>query len=156
MNYKKGSGAPSFQPAGTYQFEVVEAVNARSKPNPRYPKGNDMISLTLEIQGGTTVFDHLVDNPKSIWKIDEFVECTQLVVAGDELDASDCLGATGLVKLGLGESNTGRTRNEVLQYMPAEIVRRTATATTAPAKAAAPTMKSGDPALTPEPDDIPF
>lgn len=156
MNYKKGSGAPSFVKAGTYQFEVVEAVNSRSKPSPRYPRGNDMIELTLEVAGGTTLFDHLVDNPKSIWKIDEFVEATGIEPGGDELDASDCLGATGLVKLGLGESNTGRTRNEVVQYLPPEIVRRTATATTAPATPAAPTMKHGDPALTPEPDDIPF
>jgi hypothetical protein len=145
MNYKKGSGAPSYVKEGTYKFEVVEAVNARSS------KGNDMISLVLEVGNGTSVFDHLVDNPRSIWKIDEFCECTQLVVAGDELDASDCLGATGMVKLGLGESNTGRTRNEVVQYMPPEIIRRTATATTAPAKPAAPPDD-----LNMEPSEIPF
>jgi Protein of unknown function (DUF669) len=143
MHYKKGSGAPSYVEAGTYTFEVVEARNSIAK------SGNEMIDLTLELSTGSKVYDHLVDHPKSIWKIDEFCEAIGYEPGDEEdLDASDCLGATGRVKVRVGETDQGRSRNEVVQYLPREVLRPTRGATTPPVK-----PKSD---LDTEPDDIPF
>ena len=146
-SYKAGSGAPAYVDEGTYDFEVVEAKEKIAS------SGNDMIALVLEVAGGTRVYDNLVFHPKAFWRIDEFRTAIGQEVVEEDVDfeAEDCLGAIGRVKLKLGESNTGKTRNEVLQYLPKEAERPTKAATTPPAKS-----KAKNPDLDAEPDDIPF
>lgn len=149
-SYNAKSGPPPWVEAGDYPFEVVDAKETTAAKT-----GNPMIDLTLEVAGGTRVFDHLVFYKTSIWKIDQFRESTgEDVEEGEcDLEAEDCVGRTGLVQLKVGQSNTGKTRNEVVQYLPP--VRKTKTVTAAPAKTGpATTAKAAD--LVPDDSDIPF
>ena len=145
-SYRAGSGAPSYVEAGEYSFEVVEAIEKESSN--RHP----MIALVLEVAQGTQVYDYLVFAPKArcIQKIDDFrAAIGQSVVEGEEydLEASDCLGAEGKVRLILGATDKGAPRNEVAVYLPKG--RRT--------KTTAPVPKSvANKDLEQEPEDIPF
>ena len=140
--YEAGTGGPAYVEPAIYEFEVVEAKEKVSG------NSNDMIELCLEVGEGTKVYDHLVFARSSYWKIDAFRDCIGESIGSGKrsLDASDCVGKRGRVRLIL-EQFEGRTRNKVGEYLPPE--RRTKEATQIP-------KPPGGSASTKEPDDIPF
>jgi hypothetical protein len=60
-------GSGTAVPDGEYPFEVTDAEEKESASS-----GNDMIALTLKIQGGGTVYDYLTATDGSTWKLDNF------------------------------------------------------------------------------------
>lgn len=105
-------GSNAVLPAGDYQFEVVNAEEKRSKA------GNDMIELTLSIEG-SKVYDNLVFTEKAFWKVDQFLKSVGAHPGeGKSIDveADDCVGQRGTVTLRVGKSDKGNDRNEVDCY----------------------------------------
>lgn len=105
---------PSNVPPGRYNFEVVEATNCVSKTSK-----NQQIKLKLEVEGGVTVYDYLVFEKKSFWKIDQFRTATGDNLETDQevdFDASDCTGRFGFASLTV-ETWEGKTRNKVAEYL---------------------------------------
>jgi hypothetical protein len=137
----------SLMPAGTYDFEVVEASNEKSK------KGNDMIKVKLQLwdRNGDTrfLYDYLME--AMMFKLLHFCEATglsQMFQAGN-LSAENCLGRTGKVKIKVGEAQNGYApKNEVKDYVSPQAGQGMA----ARAASAAP-VASNAPADT---DDVPF
>ncbi len=100
-------------PAGDYSFEVVNAEEKKSK------SGNDMIELTLLVKG-SKVYDNLVFIEKVFWKIDQFLKSTGSHPGeGKEInvEADDCVGQKGRVRLSVGKNDKGNERNEVECYL---------------------------------------
>jgi hypothetical protein len=60
-------GSGTAVPDGEYAFMVTDAEEKQSASS-----GNDMIALTLKIQGGGTVYDYLTASDGSQWKLDNF------------------------------------------------------------------------------------
>jgi hypothetical protein len=153
-SYSAGSGAPAFVDAGLYQFKVIEATEKTART------GSEMVELVLEVAGGTRVFDNLVFHPKSLWKIDQFrVSIGEEVEEGEfDFEPSDYVGAAGTVQLKLGESNSGKTRNEVLQYLAPSVktfaVPGPVQKMDAPKAKVGTVTKAAD--LVPDDSDIPF
>lgn len=90
---------------GEYSAEVINASLETSK------KGNEMIVLTVLVNGTTEVTDYLVFSQKTFWKIDEFLTATGLAPAlGQEIDVTPrlCMGAMARVKIIHEEGSDGR------------------------------------------------
>lgn len=129
-------------PHGTYDFEVVEAVEKQSKA------GNDMVELKVRVfdsQGRyRNIFDYLVGSDGSAYKVRHFAEATDMLDAYDhgELRAQDMIGRAGQCKVIIKKDKSGQypDKNSIADYL----------------KASSPT--SGDPRPEPPPidDDIPF
>jgi hypothetical protein len=86
---------------GTYQFQVIDASNEKSK------SGNDMIKLTLNVWGkdGSShhIYDYLLE--ALAYKLRHFCSNTGLISRYErgELTAEDCLGKEGAVKIEIQE-----------------------------------------------------
>jgi hypothetical protein len=136
-------------PEGVYNFEVAEAEDAVSK------KGNEMIAVTLRVFSDSgralLVDDYLME--AMLFKLLHFCEATGLSAkyAAGTLEAQDCIGRGGKVKLAHEEKGGFPPRNVVKDYVTAE-----AGASTAPQQPAAPRQAPAyDPGPTPD-DEIPF
>jgi hypothetical protein len=113
------TGTQEIWPDGTYWFVVDDAGEKESKT------GKAMIELQIfcfdsDPTKTIRVFDRLVFDPNSFWKIDSFRVCTgEKLAEGQKVnfEAEDCLGRKGRCNL---KSSTfeGRTRNEVESYLP--------------------------------------
>jgi len=150
--YQQNTSSSDLLPEGAYPFRVKNAEEVTSK------NGNEMIRLTLEVNGSLELIDHLVFTPNAFWKIDQFRIATgeKLGKPGSDasLEADDCIQRKGLVAINV-ETWEGRERNKVNEYLDSattQVVapRATRTATVAP-KGYQPR-----PDLRPEPNDIPF
>jgi hypothetical protein len=152
--YQQNAGSSDLLPEGAYPFRVKNAEEVTSK------NGNEMIRLTLEVNGSLELIDHLVFVPNAYWKIDQFRIATgeKLGKPGSDasLEADDCIQRKGLVALSI-ETWDGRERNKVSEYLdPAtNIVHERKSAPPPPATPTAKPYKPR-PDLRPEPNDIPF
>jgi hypothetical protein len=94
-------------PGGKYPFKVAEAKEGVSEENK-----NEMITLILAVdipdwKEPIKCYDHLVNTPKALFKIEEFVKATgqskkftvKGSVAQGSLTAADCIGKRGIVEL---------------------------------------------------------
>ena len=122
---------------GNYEFAVVNAEDATSQ------SGNEMIALTLQVdvegrEEPITVFDQLVNTPKALWVLKAFCRSVTPPIDFDagELEAANCIGATGIAHLVLGDRNEkGRRYMQVSYYVQRNdgpVEKSTATAETAP------------------------
>jgi len=101
---------------GDYDFIVNDAVEKKSK------SGNPMIELKLMV--GTHpnekgVYDYLVFDGKSEWKLDAFLHCIGRypgVGVEMEIDPMDFVGEKGHVKIKV-ETYNGNKSNKVQSYM---------------------------------------
>lgn len=90
-------------PPGTYSFQVVEAIEKKSKA------GNDMIELKLlvwDIEGKEhIVFDYLLESVA--YKLRHFAEVTGLIDKYQlgAIEATDCLSKSGKVEIEVKEGN---------------------------------------------------
>lgn len=128
-------------PQGTYDFEVVKAVEGATKT-----KGDPMVTLDLRVfkpdGGAIFVKDWLInmDNYSAQHKIAAFCEATGATEVGE-----GCVGASGQVILGVEDNDQYGPQNKVLGYkLPG-------------ASKAAPKREQAAPAVAVEEDDsIPF
>jgi len=108
----------SLLPAGTYGFEVINALDKISKT------GNEMIELKLNVFGNDSeahVFDYLLE--KMAFKLRHFAECVGLLADYENgaLDAYRCNGKVGMLKLGIEPGNEAYgPKNVVKDYIPPE------------------------------------
>lgn len=130
--------------AGDYDFEVSAASEEVSA------KGNDMVKLTLHIEGEEgrrhTVFDYLVGSDASMFKVRGFAVCVGLLPQYEvgEMSADSMIGRTGRCQIGIDDKNKA--------YAPKNVVRvyhKPMNGT-----AAAPASKAQGAAVVD--DDIPF
>lgn len=104
-------------PKGVYSFEVVNAEEAVSK------SGNDMIKITLKIwmENGRErmIDDYLLEALE--FKLGHFAETTGLLDQYNNkvLNAMDCIGKTGLVKIIIKSDKSGvyPDKNSVIDYV---------------------------------------
>jgi hypothetical protein len=110
--------SPQFKvlPAGEYPFRVLDAIEKRSK------SGNDMIELKIAVGDSAaeevTVFDYLVFDGKSEWKIDAFLtSCGMHPGEGVEADLNpnEFIGWEGRVRVKV-EKYDGKDQNKVAAY----------------------------------------
>lgn len=100
--------------AGTYPFEVLEAIEQVSK------KGNEMIKLKLNVFGQSGeqvhVYDYLLES--MAFKLRHFAEAAGLLrdYEAGKLDAQACVGKNGFVKLEIEEQLGYVPRNTVKDY----------------------------------------
>lgn len=139
-------GAANLLAGGDYDFEVAKAEEKTSQA------GNDMIALTLHIEGDEgrrhTVFDYLVGSDASMYKVRGFAEAVGLLneYNSGEMPASIMAGRTGRAQIGIDDKNKA--------YAPKNIVRayhkpgKTGNGASAPPK--------GHPAAASMDDEIPF
>jgi hypothetical protein len=112
------TGTQEVLPDDDYWFVVDDAGEKESKT------GKPMIELQLLCYGDnptktTRIFDRLVFDPNSFWKIDAFRRCTgEKLVEGQKVsfEAEDCADRKGRCRL-KSSSYDGRTRNEVESYL---------------------------------------
>lgn len=111
------SSGDSLWPKGNYSFEVLKAENAKSKSS-----GADMIHLTLKVYNkegkSKLVDDYLLE--KVAYKLKHFCEAVGLNKHYEKgtLDAADCQGKGGTVKLKIGKPNGDyAAKNEVNDYL---------------------------------------
>jgi hypothetical protein len=109
-------------PEGTYAFEVLKAIESKSKSS-----GADMITLKLRLFVGAEdtylVDDYLIDSVA--YKLFHFCAYTGLShkYEAGSLTAEDCVGKTGFLKLGIqkGKKKDDGTywpdRNTVKDYV---------------------------------------
>jgi hypothetical protein len=141
--------AESVLPAGTYDFECIEAADTVSKNN------NDMITAKIKVFGPDGGFrlvtDYLME--KMAYKLRHFCESTGLMAAYEsgDLMARHCEGRTGKVVLQVDPERksedgmkTFRPKNSVKDYIGTSAQR---------GKQAVPAMGG---ASDLEDDDIPF
>ena len=113
------TGVQETLPDGPVWFAVDDAGEKESKT------GKAMIELQLlcyvdDPKKTVRVFDRLVFDPNSFWKIDAFRVCTgEKLVEGQKVnfEAEDCLDRKGRCFLKT-TTYEGRTRNEIDQYLP--------------------------------------
>lgn len=103
-------------PEGEYDFSVTNAEETTSS------KGRAMIKLRLKVFSGaveTSVFDYLVFTDKSQWKIYSFCKAVGLAekFKAGEIEALDCQGRTGRVKLKIDKSDGYDDKNAVAHYV---------------------------------------
>jgi len=103
-------------PAGTYDFEVIQADDKISK------SGNEMIALKLRVftEDGSPRFvnDYLLES--SGVKLRHFFECIGRIEAYNSGDAKaiDCEAGAGKVKIKIGKANgIYAAKNEVADYI---------------------------------------
>jgi hypothetical protein len=101
-------------PEGIYPFEVAEASNQTSKA------GNPMIKLKLLVyheDSPRVIFDYIME--KMPFKLKHFCKVTdqlQRYNAGT-LEAHDCAGKTGSVKIAIEEATGYPSKNVVQDYV---------------------------------------
>jgi hypothetical protein len=103
-------------PPGEYPFRVLDAAAKRSK------SGNEMIELKLAVgrdaDNEVTLFDYLVFDGKSEWKVDAFLtSCGMHPGEGAEVDLepSEFVAWEGSCRLKI-EKYDGRDQNKVAAY----------------------------------------
>ena len=112
-------------PAGDYKLRVVEAKADTSKAS-----GNDMVKLKLRVvkpdgSEGSALFDYLVFQDSSHWKIDAFLKSAGAHPgegnpfpfepdAMDEIDGMVGLEVQATLKV---ETYDGKTNNKVVSYL---------------------------------------
>lgn len=107
--------AANLLPGGDYDFEVFAASEEVSA------KGNDMVKLTLHIEGEEgrrhTVFDYLVGSDASMFKVRGFAVCVGLLPQYEvgEMSADSMIGRTGRCQIGIDDKNKA--------YAPKNVVR---------------------------------
>jgi hypothetical protein len=126
-------------PAGTYDFEVMDAKDGFSK------KGNPMTTVTLKVFVGTkerTIKDYLLE--AMAFKLKHFLATIGMAAAYDagDLDVSTLIGKCGKVTLGIEEQVGYSPKNVVEDYL-------------APGKEA-PAPKAAKPVVTSGSDEPPF
>ena len=132
---------------GDYGFVVVNAEDATSQ------SGNEMIALTLQVdvegrQEPITVFDQLVNTPKALWVLKSFCHSVSPSIdfEAGELEAANCIGASGTAHLVLGDANkNGRRYMTVGHYVRPKVVSdapSTSGTAIAPAEESAPQQTS--------------
>jgi hypothetical protein len=105
--------------AGDYPFEVKDATLKKAQ------SGNQYIELKLAVgEPGdeSTVYDNLTFTESSAWKISQFMYSTELADPANKgteinLEADDCLGLKGRVKLKVGKDSQKQDKNEVDSYL---------------------------------------
>lgn len=115
MKYTPGNpGEGSAVPDGEYPFTVTNAEEKESASS-----GNDMIALTLKIQGGGTVYDYLTATDGSQWKLDNFLasigENVKPGVSVD-VDPDSLIGRKGNCIL-YTDTYQGKKKNKVADYV---------------------------------------
>ena len=106
-------------PAGTYDYEIIEAEEQTSKA------GNDMIALRVKLfnaQGSSIVVDdYLVDSPKAAYKVRHCAEASSLLGEYEkgELLARDLTHRTGKCKVVVSKDRNGQypDKNQVADYL---------------------------------------
>jgi len=151
--YQQNTGSGDLLPEGAYGFRVKNAEEVTSK------NGNEMIRLTLEVNGSFELIDHLVFTPNAFWKIDQFRIATgeKLGKPGSDasIEAYDCIARKGLVAVNI-EIWEGRERNKVAEYLDSATTQVVATPRATATATVAPKTYKPRPDLRPEPNDIPF
>lgn len=121
MNYTAGKPQAStgtHVPPGEYALRVIEATEDTSKG------GNDMIKLKLRVlhddgTEGPALFDYLVFQDSSLWKIDQFLKSAEQHPGEGveiDLDVNQMIGweVRGLLKV---EDYKGNKNNKVESYL---------------------------------------
>lgn len=104
-------------PPGNYKFIVLDAKEETSK------SGNDMVKLTLRIikedgEDGPKMFDYLVQDEFSFWKIDSFLKsCDKHPGEGEDvsINADSMIGWEGTADFKQDTYN-GNTNMKVAAY----------------------------------------
>lgn len=98
---------------GEYPFEVTNCEAKTSKA------GNPMFELKLRVGDKASVYDNLVFTQAAFWKIDQFLRAVGAHPGEGQsidLEADDCIGHKGRVKIRTGKTASGNDRNEVESY----------------------------------------
>jgi hypothetical protein len=115
MRYTPGNlGEGSALPDGEYPFTVTNAEEKQSASS-----GNDMVELTLKIDGGGTVYDYLTVTDGSIWKLDNFrASIGEDVRPGVpvDIDPDNFIGRHGRCLLYI-DTYQGKKKNKVADYV---------------------------------------
>lgn len=105
-------------PEGEYSFEVSGAEAAQSK------KGNDMIVLTVRVYkpdgSFVLVTDYLLE--AMLYKLLHFCQAVGLEEKYNQgiLDANDCIGKTGVLKLKIDPEGDYPAKNSIKDYVVGE------------------------------------
>lgn len=104
---------------GEYLLTILEAVETISKST-----GDEMIKLKLEVEGhGATLYEYLVSNGSSAWKIDSFRRALgERVVEGEEveIDTRNLVGRQARAKLRV-ETYQGKDSNKVDYWLSPQL-----------------------------------
>lgn len=104
---------------GEYLLTILEAVETISKST-----GDEMIKLRLEVEGhGATLYEYLVSNGSSAWKIDSFRRALgERVVEGEEveIDTRNLVGRQARAKLRV-ETYQGKDSNKVDYWLSPQL-----------------------------------
>lgn len=104
---------------GEYLLTILEAVETISKST-----GDEMIKLKLEVEGhGATLYEYLVANGSSAWKIDSFRRALgERVVEGEEveIDTRSLVGRQARAKLRV-ETYQGKDSNKVDYWLSPQL-----------------------------------
>jgi hypothetical protein len=113
-------------PAGTYEAVVKRAENKiskaereRAKQEGREPVEN-MIALILTCYHAgddSDVFDYLVFDPKTLYKVRHFCDSAGLDFEKGELDAAECTDRNVLVRVVVKDDPTYGKQNQVKDYL---------------------------------------
>lgn len=120
-------------PKGEYDFEVIGAEDAKSGPNSKVP-GTEMIKLDLAVfsSTGRRFFVKGLLHPSMEVQLRHFCEGVGLMDKYEDgsLDADDCKGKSGRVKIKVTEDKSGQypPKNEVADWVVNKDLRTTATA----------------------------
>lgn len=100
-------------PAGVYAFRCEGAEDKLST------NGNDMIELTLNVNGKKKVWDNLVALDSMTWKIKHFFESCGMIEHFEkgEIKPVNCKGKTGLCRIKIEKGKNGKERNVVDDYV---------------------------------------
>jgi hypothetical protein len=108
-------------PAGTYDFEVLEAQDQTSK------SGNEMIMLKIAIFNSDGAsrhcFDYLVSTPGASFKVRHFCESVGILsqYESGEIDTDTLVGRSGRAKIKIDKGNGDfPAKNAVVDYVKAE------------------------------------
>lgn len=143
--------SPLLKP-GVYDFTVTNAEDRQSK------SGNDMIALELEVfteTGGIRrLKDYLLE--KVAYKLRHFCYATGMgdLYESGQFGASDCVGRSGKLKLGVQSQEGYQDKNEVRDYEVIEGGKPTKVLP--PAQAAAVARESAQVAAAVRDDEPPF
>ncbi len=104
-------------PKGVYNFQVMNAEESISKA------GNDMIKILVKIwmDDGRerTIYDYLLESME--FKLGHFAEVTGLLdqYKNNKLNAQDCIGKTGSLKIGIQSDKNGEypDKNSIIDYI---------------------------------------
>lgn len=122
MKYTTGNPAASTRAThvapGEYKLRVLDAVERVSK------KGNPMIELTLQVRHddgtvGPKLFDYLVFDESSAWKIDQFLASAGMHPGAEkevDVQAQEVIGWEVVAALKV-ETYNGNTNNKVANYI---------------------------------------